>query len=33
MPIAKAVVALLDGLLSPADAVAALMGREARGEA
>jgi glycerol-3-phosphate dehydrogenase (NAD(P)+) len=32
MPIAKAVVALLDGLLSPADAVAALMGREARGE-
>jgi glycerol-3-phosphate dehydrogenase (NAD(P)+) len=33
MPIAKAVVALLDGLLSPADAVAALMGREAREEA
>ena len=33
MPIAKAVVALLDGQISPAQAVAALMGREARGEA
>ena len=33
MPIAIAVVALLDGQISPAHAVAALMGRGARGEA
>ena len=33
MPIAQAVVALLDGQLKPADAVAALMGRGAKGEA
>ncbi len=33
MPIASAVVALLDGNTNPAEAVAALMGREARGEA
>ena len=32
MPIAAAVVALLDGQISPAQAVAALMGRGARGE-
>ena len=32
MPIAAAVVALLDGQISPAQAVTALMGREARGE-
>ena len=32
MPIARAVVALLDGTLSPATAVAQLMGREARAE-
>ena len=32
MPISAAVVALLDGQMSPAQAVAALMGREARGE-
>ena len=32
MPIAGAVVALLDGQISPAQAVMALMGREARGE-
>ena len=32
MPISMAVVALLDGQISPAQAVAALMGREARGE-
>ena len=32
MPISSAVVALLDGQISPAQAVAALMGREARGE-
>ncbi len=32
MPIAAAVVALLDGHITPAEAVAALMGREARGE-
>lgn len=32
MPIARAVVALLDGRLPPAQAVAALMGREARAE-
>ncbi|MBG9388113.1 NAD(P)H-dependent glycerol-3-phosphate dehydrogenase [Caenimonas aquaedulcis] len=32
MPIARSVVALLDGRLSPADAVADLMGREARTE-
>ena len=32
MPISAAVVALLDGQISPAQAVAALMGREARGE-
>lgn len=32
MPISDAVVALLDGKLRPAEAVAALMGREARGE-
>ncbi len=32
MPIAAAVVALLDGQIDPAQAVAALMGREARGE-
>ena len=32
MPIASAVVALLDGQMSPVQAVAALMGREARGE-
>ena len=33
MPIAQAVVALLDGQLKPAEAVAALMGRGAKGEA
>ena len=33
MPISSAVVALLDGQLNPAQAVAALMGREARDEA
>ena len=33
MPISQAVVALLDGLLTPAQAVAALMGREPREEA
>jgi glycerol-3-phosphate dehydrogenase (NAD(P)+) len=33
MPIAQAVVALLDGRLKPAEAVAALMGRGAKGEA
>jgi glycerol-3-phosphate dehydrogenase (NAD(P)+) len=33
MPIAAAVVALLDGQMSPAEAVATLMGRGARGEA
>lgn len=32
MPISEGVVALLDGTLAPADAVAALMGRESRGE-
>ena len=32
MPIATAVVALLDGQMSPAEAVGALMGRHARGE-
>jgi len=32
MPISRAVVALLDGACSPAEAVAALMGREARDE-
>lgn len=32
MPIAQAVVELLDGRLGPQDAVAALMGRQARGE-
>ena len=32
MPISKAVVALLDGQINPQQAVAALMGREARGE-
>ena len=32
MPITQAVVALLDGQLKPSQAVAALMGREARGE-
>jgi glycerol-3-phosphate dehydrogenase (NAD(P)+) len=32
MPISDAMVALLDGKLRPAEAVAALMGREARGE-
>ena len=32
MPISAAVVALLDGKISPAQAVATLMGREARGE-
>jgi glycerol-3-phosphate dehydrogenase (NAD(P)+) len=32
MPIAQAVVELLDGRLSPQAAVAALMGRQARGE-
>jgi glycerol-3-phosphate dehydrogenase (NAD(P)+) len=33
MPISQAVVALLDGHLKPAEAVAALMGRGAKGEA
>jgi len=33
MHIAQAVVALLDGQLKPAEAVAALMGRGAKGEA
>ena len=33
MPISQGVVALLDGQITPAQAVAALMGREARGEA
>jgi glycerol-3-phosphate dehydrogenase (NAD(P)+) len=33
MPISQAVVALLDGELKPAQAVAALMGRDAKGEA
>jgi len=33
MPISQAVVALLDGHLKPAEAVAALMGRDAKGEA
>ena len=32
MPISEAVLALLDGQLEPAQAVAALMGREARDE-
>jgi len=32
MPISAAVVALLDGQLTPAEAVAALMGRDARSE-
>jgi glycerol-3-phosphate dehydrogenase (NAD(P)+) len=32
MPISSAVVALLDGQLNPAQAVAALMGREAKEE-
>jgi len=32
MPISSAVVALLDGQMSPAQAVAVLMGREAREE-
>jgi glycerol-3-phosphate dehydrogenase (NAD(P)+) len=32
MPIAQAVVALLDGDLTPAQAVALLMGRGAKGE-
>jgi glycerol-3-phosphate dehydrogenase (NAD(P)+) len=32
MPIAQAVVALLDGDMTPAQAVAELMGRGARGE-
>jgi glycerol-3-phosphate dehydrogenase (NAD(P)+) len=32
MPIAQAVVELLDGRLGPQAAVAALMGRQARGE-
>ena len=32
MPISKAVVALLDGQITAAQAVAKLMGREARGE-
>jgi glycerol-3-phosphate dehydrogenase (NAD(P)+) len=32
MPIASAVVALLDGNVTPAEAVAALMGRDARSE-
>jgi glycerol-3-phosphate dehydrogenase (NAD(P)+) len=32
MPISSAVVALLDGQINPAQAVVALMGREARGE-
>ncbi len=33
MPISQGVVALLDGQITPVQAVAALMGREARGEA
>ncbi|NQW92721.1 MAG: glycerol-3-phosphate dehydrogenase, partial [Polaromonas sp.] len=33
MPISQSVVALLDGQIAPAQAVAALMGREAREEA
>jgi glycerol-3-phosphate dehydrogenase (NAD(P)+) len=32
MPIAQAVVSLLEGELKPAQAVAALMGRDAKGE-
>jgi glycerol-3-phosphate dehydrogenase (NAD(P)+) len=32
MPIAQAVVALLDGSITPAQAVAELMGRGAKGE-
>jgi glycerol-3-phosphate dehydrogenase (NAD(P)+) len=32
MPIAQAVVSLLDGQLKPAEAVSALLGRDAKGE-